>query len=224
MNEQSRDTRNIGYKRNRTKTTKHTQRRWATRTPLKHRKWTQLLATCVKTPAVVHAQVRNISRGVKDIFNSHIDNNIETDFFQRCLNFITSWGSMFLSQQLCYSQLHVYYLLDSMVFTVCRAVNLSNKLVGFAGSYLSCYTCCWCLPYASIWVHPRFFGGSLVAHIFNFLCCVVFLFCLSSSCVLYAQCFQRLWIFYSGLPLRVSRTFISYFHILSTSEFSCQPF
>ena len=43
-----------------------------------------------KTPAVVHAQVRNISRGVKDIFNSHIDNNIETDFFQRCLNFITS--------------------------------------------------------------------------------------------------------------------------------------
>jgi hypothetical protein len=35
-----------------------------------------------------------------------------------------------------------------------------------------------------------------------------FVFCLSSSCVLCAICFQYLWIAHSWLPLRVSLTFI----------------
>ena len=38
-------------------------------------------------------------------------------------------------------------------------------------------------------------GGIRVAHHFSFLCCVMlFVFCLSSSCVLCAQCCQNLWI------------------------------
>jgi hypothetical protein len=40
---------------------------------------------------------------------------------------------------------------------------------------------------------PSVFGGVHVAHLFSFLCCV-FLFCLSSSCVLCTQCSQCLWI------------------------------
>jgi hypothetical protein len=38
-----------------------------------------------------------------------------------------------------------------------------------------------CLPFASTWIHPRFFGGVRVAHLFSFLFFLVF--CLSSSCV-----------------------------------------
>jgi hypothetical protein len=36
-----------------------------------------------------------------------------------------------------------------------------------------------------------------------------FLFCLSSSCVLYAQCYPCLWIVHSWLPLQFSLTFIN---------------
>jgi len=42
-------------------------------------------------------------------------------------------------------------------------------------------------------------GGVRVAHLFSFVCCVV-LFCLSSSCVLYTQCWKFLWIVHSWLP------------------------
>jgi len=45
-----------------------------------------------------------------------------------------------------------------------------------------------------------------VAHLFSFLCC--FVFCLSSSCVLCAQCCQCFWIVHYGLQLRFSITFI----------------
>ena len=44
---------------------------------------------------------------------------------------------------------------------------------------------------------------------FSFLCCVVlFVFCLSSSCILCTQCCQFLWIGHSCLLLRVSLTFM----------------
>jgi hypothetical protein len=39
-------------------------------------------------------------------------------------------------------------------------------------------------------------------------CCVVFLICLSSSCVLCTQCCQFLWYAHCWFPLRVSLTFI----------------
>jgi hypothetical protein len=39
-----------------------------------------------------------------------------------------------------------------------------------------------------------------VAHLFSFLCCVLFVFVLC----LVAQCYQFLWIVHSGLPLRFS--------------------
>ena len=43
-----------------------------------------------------------------------------------------------------------------------------------------------CLPFAGDWVHPRF-GWGLCCSSFSLLCCL-FLFCLSSSCVLCIQC------------------------------------
>jgi hypothetical protein len=52
----------------------------------------------------------------------------------------------------------------------------------------------------------NFADGVRVAHLFSFLCCV-FVFCLSSSFVMFTQCYQRLWIFHSWLPLRLSLTF-----------------
>ena len=55
-------------------------------------------------------------------------------------------------------------------------------------------------------VHPQFF-----VHLFSFMCCGVF--CLSSSCVLCAQCCQCLWIVHSLLLLRFSRTLIYFFFI-----------
>ena len=51
------------------------------------------------------------------------------------------------------------------------------------------------------------FGWVRVSHHFSFLCCVCCLF-LSSSCVLCAQCCQRLWIVHSSLLLRFSLTFM----------------
>jgi len=33
------------------------------------------------------------------------------------------------------------------------------------------------LPFASTWVHPLFYSGIHVAHLFSFLCCVEFYFC-----------------------------------------------
>ena len=53
---------------------------------------------------------------------------------------------------------------------------------------------------------PPVFGEVRVAH-FIFLC-DVFVICLSSSCVLCAQCCQCLWIVHSRLPLRFSQMFI----------------
>ena len=55
-----------------------------------------------------------------------------------------------------------------------------------------------------------FFGGSVLRSSFWFtvLCCVVLLFCLSSSCILCAQSGQCLQIVHSWSSLRVSLTFI----------------
>ena len=33
-----------------------------------------------------------------------------------------------------------------------------------------------CLPFASLWIHPPFFGRVRVVHLFNFLCVVLYLF------------------------------------------------
>ena len=67
-----------------------------------------------------------------------------------------------------------------------------------------------CLPLASTWVHRRFFVSSCYSSFFSFLNCVVFLFWLSSSCVLCTQCYRCLWTVHSSLPLRfLSRLFIA---------------
>jgi len=54
---------------------------------------------------------------------------------------------------------------------------------------------------------PLVYGVVRVAHLFSFLCCV-FVFCLSPSCVLCAQCCQCFLIVHSWLPIRVSLTLI----------------
>ena len=38
-----------------------------------------------------------------------------------------------------------------------------------------------CLPFASPWVHPRFFSGVRVAHLLSFLCCIIMCLYLLSS-------------------------------------------
>ena len=48
------------------------------------------------------------------------------------------------------------------------------------------------LPFREHMCPPRFLFGVRVDHLFSLLCCVVFFFCLSSLCVFYAQCCQRL--------------------------------
>jgi hypothetical protein len=59
----------------------------------------------------------------------------------------------------------------------------------------------YCLPLASTWVHRRFFGSSCCSSFLVF--CVVFLFWLSSSCVLCIQCYRCQWTVHSWLPLRL---------------------
>ena len=67
-----------------------------------------------------------------------------------------------------------------------------------------------CLPLASTWVHRRYFVSSCYSSFFSFLSCVVFLFWLSSSCVLCTQCYRCPWTVHSSLPLRfLSRLFIA---------------
>ena len=41
------------------------------------------------------------------------------------------------------------------------------------------------------------FGSVCVTHLFSIMCCVFFVFCLSSSCVWGAECFLFIWIVYS---------------------------
>ena len=49
-----------------------------------------------------------------------------------------------------------------------------------------------CLPFASTWVHPMFFGGVRVAHLFSFLCCVTcFVSLLGLYLVSVVTCFSR---------------------------------
>jgi len=63
-----------------------------------------------------------------------------------------------------------------------------------------------CLPFREHLHSPPVFGGVLVVDLFTILCCV-FVFYLSSYCVLCAQCCQCLWIVHSWLSLRFSLTF-----------------
>ena len=49
-----------------------------------------------------------------------------------------------------------------------------------------------CLPFASTWVHPWLSGRIRIAHLFSFLCCVVFF--VLFVFVLCVQCCQCLWI------------------------------
>ena len=64
------------------------------------------------------------------------------------------------------------------------------------------------------------FGGFCVAHLFIFLCCVVFLFCLSSCCVLCTQCCQFLWIVHSWMPPSV----FSNVYLIASQSVSCYLF
>ena len=57
-------------------------------------------------------------------------------------------------------------------------------------------------------ITPGFLVGFCFTPLFSFMCCVVF--CLSSSCVSCAQCWQCLWIIHSWFSLRFSLTCISY--------------
>jgi hypothetical protein len=50
-----------------------------------------------------------------------------------------------------------------------------------------------CLPFGNTWVHPGFWWGSCCSSFLVF--CVVYLFCLSFSCVLCTQWCQFLWTF-----------------------------
>ena len=59
-----------------------------------------------------------------------------------------------------------------------------------------------CLPFASTWIHPVFFGGDHVTHLFYVQCCVVLF---SSSCVLCSQC--CLWVSLECLFLIVPSVF-----------------
>jgi hypothetical protein len=59
---------------------------------------------------------------------------------------------------------------------------------------------------------PPDFGGVRVAHLFRFLWCVA-VFHLSSSCSLFAQCCQCLWIVHSWLSLRFYLTY--YFSLIA---------
>ena len=63
-----------------------------------------------------------------------------------------------------------------------------------------------CLLFVGAWFCPRFLVVSVLPIILVVLC---LLFCLSSSCVLYAEHCQFLWIVYSWLLLRFSLKLIS---------------
>ena len=67
------------------------------------------------------------------------------------------------------------------------------------------------IPFVHTWVQSRYFDWVRVAHLFIF--CVPFfcVFFLSSSCILWAQCYPFLWIANSRLPVRLSLMFI--YHI-----------
>jgi hypothetical protein len=59
-----------------------------------------------------------------------------------------------------------------------------------------------CISFASTWIHSRCSDGSLVAHLFSFLCCVFCFLCLCSVCC--AQCCLCLCIVHSWLSLQFS--------------------
>ena len=62
-----------------------------------------------------------------------------------------------------------------------------------------------CLPFASTWVHPRFFWCVRVAHYFSFLCCLIMLWV---WCYEVCYDFRIKAMFGSSLPQIVSRSLI----------------
>jgi len=97
-----------------------------------------------------------------------------------------------------------------------------------------------CLPFASTWVQPRFFGGVRVAHLFSFLCCPIMclyamsavlwfplrfphknevLFVLTSSCLRDGTCL--VWVICVCLCIVVSTTYCVVFLFYFSS--SCVP-
>ena len=63
-----------------------------------------------------------------------------------------------------------------------------------------------CLPFASTWVYPRFFGGVRVAYLLGFLCCVFFV-CLFFEKLLDTVTMRR--------KIEIAELVVSYIYILS---------
>jgi hypothetical protein len=89
-------------------------------------------------------------------------------------------------------RVHVLFVLFMLL---CIVVSYTTWLYEKRGGYTTCGRNF--LTFVSPWVHP---GRCWVrgAHYFRLLCCA--LFCLSSSCILSAQCCQCLWTVNSWFP------------------------
>ena len=94
-----------------------------------------------------------------------------------------------------------------------------NKILNFAVAQFHCFQLYQSL--VLLFIFPLIMSFSTYLYLFTFCCaclrivgantyCVVFLFCLSSSCVLCTLCRQFLWIVHFWLTLGVSLTFIVY--------------
>ena len=80
-----------------------------------------------------------------------------------------------------------------------------------------------CLPFASAWVHPRFFGGVLVRHLFSFRCCLCFVLFVFTLCLVYPMFVVSL-----GCPFLIllsvslnKNTFFYVGYFMKTSKVKC---
>ena len=118
--------------------------------------------------------------------------------------YLTMFNNMF-------SRLFIFCISNSFHSFQCKSIKLSHIEYMYLTSYFDGYHIRGrnCIPFTSTWVHPLFLVGPMLPLFFSFLCCV-FVFCLSSSCVLCTQCCHCLWVVheFARLAIRFSLTFI----------------
>ena len=117
----------------------------------------------------------------------------------------------------------MFYLMFQMLFTdneIRKITSRSERWTGYKWQTFKCFN--WFRRKPGLTLILRMSNIKLLL-IFS-VSVLCFLFCLSSSCDLCAQCCQYIWVVHSGLPLRFSLTFIPLVTTRSIpSPIYCEP-
>jgi hypothetical protein len=106
-------------------------------------------------------------------------------------------------------KLYVFQYSDIQIKALLFLYDYMSNMTGYLIRDRNCYL------FAVTLVHPRFFVGVRVAHLFSYLCCVLVLFAFAVCLVLHITCVSGLFVL--DCPFRISTRFI-YYRVLVTGR------